>query len=74
MLLKQQFSVKYKTEISLSIFGSENGTSKVAEVQWRQVEKTVQSGKMKNFRFPMFYDQSELFKQESDNIVTTKKM
>ena len=61
MIPKRGFSIKYESEIFPSFLWEKNGSSERAEIKRREIRDTMRSGKMKNFRFFMFDDESKMF-------------
>ena len=73
MIPKREFSIKYKSEIFLSFLQAKNESSKRAKNERRKIEDTMRSGKIKNFRFSIFNNESKIFEQRQNNIVAMEK-
>ena len=73
VLMKEKLSVKDEYKILPEIFRIKNGASKTTEIEWRWVEDTMQSKKVKDFSFFLFNNKSKLFKKWENNIITTKR-
>ena len=54
MLLKLEFSIKDESKISPIVFWAEDRFPKTAEIERRRVGISMQSIKVKIFRFPIF--------------------
>jgi len=63
MLLKHQFPIENEPKIIPCIFGIKNKASQSTEIQGQRIEQFMYPRKIKNFRFPMFNDQTKIFKK-----------
>ena len=71
--MKQKFSIEDEPQIFPSIFGIKHRTTYGWKIEGRGIERPMQSGKVEDFSFGVFYYKSKPWKKRWNNIVTTKE-
>ena len=61
--MEQKFAVENESQISPRIFGTKCWTTDGREVERRRVERTMGSGKMKDFGLGMFDNETKAVKK-----------